>query len=61
MTWFYTLCAIAIVIVTADAKGTLEPTVKKWEQKFGIPVYYPPEDSTKIDTLTIEVEDENNT
>jgi hypothetical protein len=36
--WFYTHCAIAIVIVIADARGTLEPTINKWEKKLGIPV-----------------------
>ena len=40
MIWFYTHCVIAVVILIADAKGTLEPTVKKIEQKLGIPVYY---------------------
>ena len=40
MIWFYIHCVIAIVILIADAKGTLEPTVKKIEQKLGIPVYY---------------------
>jgi|TARA_R110002110_G_scaffold149465_2_gene340799 hypothetical protein len=29
---------IAIVIVIADARGTLEPTIKSWEKKLGIPV-----------------------
>ena len=38
MIWFYTHCVIAIVIVIADARGTLEPTVKSWEKKLGIPV-----------------------
>ena len=38
MAWFYTHCLIAIVILIADANGTLEPTVKKWEKKLGIPV-----------------------
>ena len=42
MLWFYIHCVIAIVILIADAKGTLEPTVKKIEEKFGIPVYYAP-------------------
>jgi len=36
--WFYTHCVIAIVIVIADARGTLEPTIKSWEKKLGIPV-----------------------
>ena len=38
MIWFYTHCVIAIVILIADANGTLEPTVKSWEKKLGIPV-----------------------
>ena len=38
MLWFYLHCVIAIVILIADAKGTLEPTVKNWEKKLGIPV-----------------------
>ena len=38
MTWFYLHCVIAIVIVIADARGTLEPTIKAWEKKLGIPV-----------------------
>ena len=33
MLWFYTHCVIAIVILIADARGTLEPTVKEWEKK----------------------------
>lgn len=49
MTWFYTLCVTAIAILIADANGTLEPTVKKWEQKLGIPVYYAPEDSVDME------------
>ena len=38
MIWFYLHCVIAIVILIADAKGTLEPTIKNWEKKLGIPV-----------------------
>jgi hypothetical protein len=38
MLWFYLHCVVAIVILIADAKGTLEPTVKAWEKKLGIPV-----------------------
>ena len=49
MLWFYIHCAIAIVILIADAKGTLEPTVKKIEQKLGIPVYYAPSDSIDME------------
>ena len=49
MAWFYTHCVIAIAIVIADANGTLEPTVKKIEQKLGIPVYYAPNDSLDME------------
>ena len=35
---FYLHCVVAIVIVIADARGTLEPTVRGWEKKLGIPV-----------------------
>ena len=49
MIWFYTHCVIAIAIVIADANGTLEPTVKKIEQKLGIPVYYAPNDSLDME------------
>ena len=49
MAWFYTHCLIAIVILIADARGTLEPTVKKIEQKLGIPVYYAPSDSVDME------------
>jgi hypothetical protein len=38
MLWFYLHCVIAIVILIADARGTLEPTIKEWEKKLGIPV-----------------------
>ena len=49
MTWFYLHCVIAIVIVIADAKGTLEPTIKTLETKLGIPVYYAPNDSMEVE------------
>ena len=49
MLWFYAHCVIAVVILIADAKGTLEPTVKKIEQKLGIPVYYAPSDSVDME------------
>ena len=55
--WFYLHCVVAVVILIADAKGTLEPAVNKFEEKIGI--YTPPQDSTKIDTFTIEIEDES--
>ena len=38
MTWFYLHCVIAVVVLIADARGTLEPTIKSWEKKLGIPV-----------------------
>ena len=57
MTWFYLHCVVAVIILIADAKGTLEPAVNKFEEKIGI--YTPPQDSTKIDTFTIEIEDES--
>ena len=38
MTWFYLHCVIAVVVLIADARGTLEPTIKNWEKKLGIPV-----------------------
>jgi len=47
MLWFYLHCVIAIVILIADAKGTLEPTVKAWEKKLGIPV---PEEENESST-----------
>jgi len=48
MIWFYTHCVIAIVILIADARGTLEPTVKSWEKKLGIPVPEVQNDETII-------------
>ena len=38
--WHKAHIVLALVILIADARGTLEPTVKKIEQKLGIPVYY---------------------
>ena len=49
MGWLYTHCIIALVILTADYFGKLEPTVKKIEQKLGIPVYYAPSDSVDME------------
>ena len=49
MTWFYTLCVVSVAILISDARGTLEPTVKKCEQKLGIPVYYAPSDSVEME------------
>ena len=54
--WFYLHCVIAVVILIADAKGTLEPAVNKFEDKVGV---YTVPDTTKVDTFTIEIEDEN--
>ena len=50
MTWFYTLCVISIIIVTADMKGTLEPAVNKFEEKLGIRTEVPSDttDTTKV-------------
>ena len=48
MTWFYTLCLTAIAIVIADAKGTLEPAVNKFEEKLGIRTELP-SDTTEIE------------
>ena len=47
--WFYLHCVVAVVILIADAKGTLEPAVKKLEEKLGIPVYYAPNDSMEVE------------
>ena len=46
MTWFYLHCVIAVVILIADARGTLDQTIKNWEKKLGIPV---PEEIVKED------------
>ena len=55
--WMKAHVLLAIIILIADAKGTLEPAVNKFEEKIGI--YTPPLDSTRVDTFTIEIEDEN--
>ena len=46
---FYTHCVVALIILTADYFGKLEPTVKKIEQNLGIPVYYAPSDSVGLE------------
>ena len=56
MTWFYLHCVVAVVILIADAKGTLEPAVNKFEEKIGI---YTPPDTTEADPFTLEIEDES--
>ena len=53
MTFFYVLCTTAIVIVIADAKGTLEPAVNKFEEKIGIRTELPA-DTTDFD---VNIED----
>ena len=55
--WMKAHVLLAIIILIADARGTLEPAVNKFEEKIGI--YTPPLDSTRVDTFTIEIEDEN--
>jgi hypothetical protein len=54
MSWFYLHCVVAVIILIADAKGTLEPAVNKFEEKIGI---YTVPDTTEIDTFTLEIED----
>ena len=48
MTWFYTLCVTAVAIVIADAKGTLEPAVNKFEKRLAIRTELPP-DTTEFE------------
>ena len=38
MWWFYLHCVVAVVMMISDVRGTLEPTLKKWEKQLGIPV-----------------------
>ena len=47
--WFKIHVLVSLAILIADARGTLEPTVKKIEQKLGIPVYYAPNDSLDME------------
>ena len=56
--WFYLHCVVAVVILIADAKGTLEPAVNKFEEKIGI---YTPPDTTETEAFTLEIEDESST
>ena len=53
MILFYTLCVTAIAIVIADANGTLEPAVNKFEEKIGIRTELPP------DTTEFEIDGES--
>ena len=55
MSWVYLHCVVAVVILIADAKGTLEPAVNKFEEKIGI---YTPPDTTETEPFTLEIEDE---
>ena len=38
--WFKIHVLVSLALIISDARGTLEPAVKKIEQKLGIPVYY---------------------
>ena len=58
MTWFYLHCVIAVVVLIADARGTLEPTIKNWEKKLGIPV---PEEIVKEDADNTTPSEDNST
>jgi len=48
MTWFYLHCVAAIAILIADARGTLEPALNKFEEKIGIKTETP-SDSTNVE------------
>ena len=58
MAWFYLHCVIAVVILIADAKGTLEPTIKNSEKKLGISV---PEEIVKEDVQNTTPSEYNTT
>ena len=58
MAWFYLHCVIAVVILIADARGTLEPTIKSWEKKLGISV---PEEIVKEDVQNTTPSEYNST
>ena len=53
--WMKAHVLLAIIILIADAKGTLEPALNKFEEKIGI---YTPPDTTETDPFTLEIEDE---
>ena len=55
---FYLHCVVAVIILIADAKGTLEPALNKFEEKIGI---YTPPDTTETEAFTLEIEDESST
>jgi len=48
MTWFYLHCIAAVVIMIADAKGTLEPALNKFEEKLRIRTELP-SDTTEFE------------
>jgi len=48
MTWFYAHCLVAIIMIVADAKGTLEPAVNKFEEKLRIRTELP-SDTTEFE------------
>ena len=48
MTWFYLHCVAAVVIMIADARGTLEPALNKFEERIGIRTELP-SDTTEIE------------
>ena len=56
--WFYFHVVLALVILIADANGTLEDSLNKFEEKIGI---YTPPDTTKTEAFTLEIEDESST
>jgi len=47
--WFKIHVLVSLAILISDARGTLEPTVKKWEEKLGIPVHYAQSDSVDME------------
>ena len=54
MTWFYLHCVAAVAIMIADARGTLEPALNKFEERIGIRTELPP------DTTEFEIDGEWN-
>ncbi len=48
MTWFYAHCLVAIIMIVADAKGTLEPALNKFEEKLNIRTELP-SDTTEFE------------
>ena len=47
MTWFYLHCLAAVVVLIADARGTLEPSIIDFEKKVGL--YVEPEKQTELE------------